>query len=176
MVNAYRSRAVVQAIAVALCLSVAGALAIPAVGATPAPPRCLTSQLRLTFVDAQAGLGHRYEDYALKSVAPTPCRLFGYPGVILLDAHGHALTSSHATVTRWTVSPRRTVVLTPGQRAFFTFTWVAGAFCPGHAFRFNQLRVYPPGATTALQHSVGSTSACDNTAMVSAVRPKLNSL
>jgi hypothetical protein len=176
MICGVRSRVLLSALALGGALVAGGGTPIAALGAGSARPRCLTSQLRLSFVDAQAGLGHRYADYALKNLATTPCRLYGYPGVILLDAHGRALTSSHATVTRWTVSPRRTVVISPGQRAFFTFTWLDGGFCPGHSFSYSGMRVYPPGATRAIQRSESATAACDGSAMVSAVRPKLYSL
>jgi Domain of unknown function (DUF4232) len=151
---------------------VAGALALPALGAAGASSSCATAQLSLKFLGQQAATGHRFNDYAFKNGAAASCSLRGYPSAVLLDKRGHVIRTTGARVGHFTISRVRTVVVGPGKRAFFTFTWAAGAFCPGHAFTFYKLRVSPPGNARGFVWNLGRTSACSNSARVSAVRSK----
>jgi hypothetical protein len=139
----------------------------------PATARCSGARLRLKFIDMQAATGHRYIDYALKNVGARDCSLRGYLGAVLLTKSGGLLRGSRARVTRDPVSPLRTVVIEPGKRAFFTFTWVDGGFCPGNAFTFYAVRVLPPQDVRGFVGRLGRTPACGRSARVSAVRPKL---
>ena len=116
--------------------------------------------------------GHRYIDYAFKNAGATNCSLRGYPTVVLLDKQGHVIHSAHAKVVHSPVSPIRTVVIGSGKRAFFTFMWGDGAFCPGRAFTFYSLRVSPPNNAIGFRPVLGKTPACDAFTTVSAVRPK----
>ena len=172
MQSALRSRIVHVGTTAAVVLA-AGALAVPALGAGGAIPRCSTGQLHLKFVQEQGATGHRFIDYAYKNVGPAACSVRGYSSAALLDKHGHVIQSGHAKVSHWTISRVRTVVIGPGKRAFFTFTWVDGGFCPGHSFTFYRLRVSPPNSTAGFQRHLGKTATCDSSAKVSAVRPRL---
>lgn len=139
-----------------------------------AASRCTRAQLHLKFVDMQGATGHRYIDYAFKNVGTGDCTLRGYADATLLNSSGHALHGAGEQVGQWTISPVRTVVLLPGKRAFFTFTWTAGGFCPGHNFAFDGVRMLPPNDPVGFARRLGFTGACGNSAMVSAVRHKLS--
>jgi hypothetical protein len=128
--------------------------------------------MRLKFVDTQAAAGRRYIDYAFKNGGARKCSLRGYPTVVLLDKQGHVIHSAQAKVDHFPVSPIRTVVIGSGKRAFFTFVWGDGAFCPGRAFTFYGLRVSPPNDAIGFRSVLGKTPACDAFSGVSAVRPK----
>jgi hypothetical protein len=149
-----------------------GLLAASSPVATASVRNCSAAQLRLKFVDAQGATGRNYIDYAFEDVGVAKCSLRGYPSAVLLNKHGHMLPTPHAMVGQWPLSMVRTVVLGSGQPAFFTFTWVAAAFCPS-TFTFYGLRVTPPPDATAFPWQLGRTSACANSAWVTAVRPKL---
>ena len=141
-------------------------------GSSSAVPRCSTAQLRLRFVDMQAAAGRQYIDYAFKNAGARKCSLRGYPTGVLLDKGGHVINSPHAKVGHFSASPVGTVVIGSGKRAFFTFVWGDGAFCPGRAFTFYGLRVSPPNNAVGFRRHLGKTSACDPFTTVSAVRPK----
>ena len=149
-----------------------GLLAASALGATTSVRNCSTAQLRLKLVDLQGASGRDYIDYAFTNVGATKCSLRGYPAAVLLNKHGQTVTSPLAAVGQWPLSMVRTVELGTGQPAFFTFTWLAGVFCPC-AFTFYGLRVTPPPDATGFQRQFGSASACASSAWVSPVRPKL---
>ena len=168
---ASRSRVLLAATIAALVLA-AWFLPRPAAGSSSAVPRCLTAQLRLKFVDMQAATGHRFIDYAFKNVGARKCSLRGYPTVVLLDKRGHVIHSAHAKVAHFPISPIRTVVIGSRKSAFFSFTWADGAFCPGRAFTFYDLRVSPPNNAVGFRPHLGKTPACDASARRSAVRPK----
>lgn len=171
MKRANRNGKLVAAIATVLVLAT-GWLAASALAARTTVSNCSTAQLRLTFVDMQAAAGHRYIDYAFSNVGAATCSLRGYPTAWVLNKHRQTLASPQAKVGQWPLSMVRTVVLGTGQRAFFTFTWVAGSLCP-HAFTFYGLRVTPPPDAAGFQRQLGNRSACASSAWVSAVRPKL---
>ena len=174
MKAASQSRAHRFGTAAALVLA-AGLLAMPALGAGAATSRCSTSQLRLRFVQTQAATGHRFIDYAFKNAGPAACSLRGYSSAVLLDKHGHVIQSADAKVGHWTISKVRTVVISSGKRAFFTFTWLDGGFCP-KSFTFYSLRVSPPKNAKGFRQHLGKTPTCNSSAMVSAIRPKLSKL
>ena len=155
-----------------LLILAGGPLATSALATSRTVRNCPASQLRLQSVDMQSANGHSYIDYAFSTIGTTRCSLRGYPGAVLLNKHGQMIPSPHATVGQWPLSMLRTVVVSKGQPAFFTFTWVAGSFCPG-AFTFYGLRVTPPPDATSFRWQLGNTSACVSSAWVSPVRPKL---
>ena len=169
-------RRVVRFGTAAAAVLAAGALAMPALGAGAATSRCSTSQLRLRFVQSQAATGHRFIDYAFKNAGAAACSLRGYSSAVLLDKHGHVIQSADAKVGHWTISKVRTVVISSGKRAFFTFTWLDGGFCPGKSFTFYRLRVSPPKNAKGFQRHLGKTPTCNGSAKVSAIRPKLSKL
>jgi hypothetical protein len=157
----------------AVAVAAACALAASALGATPAVLQCSPAKLRLKFVALQLAAGRGYIDYAWSNAGTVTCSLRGYPPGVLLDRHGHAIPAAPATVALWPLSQVRTVLVGPGQRAFFTFTWGAGNFCPGRTFTFFGLRVAPRQDATSFTSHIGMVGACDNSVWVTAVRPEL---
>lgn len=141
-------------------------------GSTGGRSTCATAKLRLTFVDTQAAAGQRYVDYALTNAGARTCSLRGYATAVLLNRQGQVIHSAHAKVGHSPASPVRTVTIGPRKRAFFSFIWGDGGFCPGNAFTFYGLRVSPPNNATGFRPHLGKTTACDASARVSAVRPK----
>lgn len=136
---------------------------------------CSRGHLQLKRVDTQGATGHRYVDYAVKNIGASSCSLRGYPDLTLLNNSDRAMHGTRTTVRHDPVSPVRTVVIKPGKRAFFTFGWVDGGFCPGNSFSFYSLRVFAPKDAMGFARQYGRTSACGGSPMVTRVRPKLYS-
>ena len=110
-------------------LAVAGGTALVAAGvaragaphaAAATTHRCLRRQLSLAPPSSNGALGSVGLRFTFTNRSATACRLFGFPGMRLLD-HGRALPT---TVIRGTSNvvpsePERTVTLAPGGRASF---------------------------------------------------------
>lgn len=144
--------------------------------APPGTPRCLRAQLRMKFVDMQGATGHRFIDYKLTNVGASSCSLRGYPGAVLLKKNGAVKHAPAAKVGQDPVSPVKTIVVDPGKHAFFTFTWVAGGFCPGDNFAFYAVRLFPPNDVNGFKRHFGWTPACASSVQVFAVRRTLKGL
>lgn len=160
------------AAASALVLTV-GALAGSASGAGSASPRCATSNLRLDFVPpVEAATGHRLWNLTLRNVGPTTCHLKGFPGIGLLDSHARPINN---TVIRVTGFAQHTVVLHPWQRAWFSFLYGVGAFCPGHSLSPYGIAVIPPNNSSGLRYYSGRVDLCSHPS-VYPVRPSKSPL
>jgi len=57
-------------------------------------PRCGASQIQVTATGTGAGLGHIGVLFTLRNASSMNCRLYGYPGLLLLDARGQALPTT----------------------------------------------------------------------------------
>jgi ABC-type oligopeptide transport system substrate-binding subunit len=137
------SRILAAILAGAFVILSAAVLAGPALTAA-ATKHCLTAQLRLKVVSVQGATEHRYVDYAFKNAGTSSCILRGYPAAVLRDKHSKAMVSSAAKVRQWSLSKIRTVTLSPGKRAFFSFEWTDADFCSG-SFVVYSVRISPPG-------------------------------
>jgi uncharacterized protein DUF4232 len=146
----------------------------PRATSASATPQCMRAQLRLNFVRRLGATSHRFIDYAFMNAGTSNCSLRGYPHVVLVNKSGVGMHRRRAMVGDDPVSPVRTVVIKPGKRAFFTFTWAVAGACPGHTFTFYAVRVTPPGDHKNFERHLSKTSACDRSARVTAVRPKLS--
>lgn len=131
---------------------VPGVVPSPA-GGSPAPtPRCHTADLRATLRPLNSAAGQRYAALSLANQSGHPCLVYGYVGMLLLDARSTPLQTN---VVR-NANPGPVVVsLAPGQSAFTVLHWtvVAGpgesqtAQCePQPAY----LEITPPDETTQL--------------------------
>lgn len=68
---------------------------LPAAPAASASwPRCGTSQVAATATGTGAGLGHVGVLFTLRNTSSAACRLYGYPGLLLLGSHGQALPTT----------------------------------------------------------------------------------
>jgi hypothetical protein len=103
---------------------------------------CRSAQLTVLAGASQGAAGHQGRVYQLQDSSSTPCTLFGYPGLGLLDSSGKALPT---TVIRQGGFAEPTVTLLPGGSAYFTASWpdatgYSGASCPTSA----SLEITPP--------------------------------
>ncbi len=111
----------------------------------PAAPACSGAQVQLKFLSEQGALGHRGWEFAYKNTGST-CTLHGYVRIWFFGQRGHQILSHVSHASGFTP---KTVIVAHGKRAFFTFFYGDGDFCPGagksfHAYRF---RLFAPGAT-----------------------------
>ena len=108
------------------CVAVSAAgLAMGAFSVRAAPHRCASSQLSVEFRGLSAASGRAYQDFAFINHGPL-CSLRGWPTLSFLDASGAALSVRAPSRTS---EPLRTVILTEGGRAYFTFRYVNEGFC-----------------------------------------------
>jgi hypothetical protein len=83
---------------------------------TPAGPgRCTAAVLRGEVHQLDSAAGNRYADLVVTNTGATPCTLYGYGGLQLLDAAGHALPTTALrdeppTPTLVTLAPNGTAV------------------------------------------------------------------
>ena len=108
---------------------------------------CSTSGLTLTAGPTSHAAGSSYTPFHLTNTTDRTCTLQGYPGVSLLDTHGH-LVGRPATRT----GPPGPVIRIPaGHDATFTVdansATQTGCPVPHPAAR---IRVYPPNQSTAI--------------------------
>ena len=158
-----------------LAMLVAG-LAAPSSSLSASTPRCSTSNLRLDFVNEEAATSHRFWNLALRNVGPTTCHLKGYPGVGLLDVNAKAINDP---VVRQTGFKQRNVVLTPWQRAYFSFSYAVSGPCIPNFFYAYGIEVFPPNGTQRLVYYRGRFDVCGRSLSqprVYPVRPKLKQL
>lgn len=135
------------------------ASAAASVNQSPSEPRCTASQLRATYLHPPvAAAGQFVAAIRLDNAGPA-CRLFGYPGVSLLDGAGHQLGRP---ATRQVVAPAamRPVSVGPGASAFIELRTerpdVATACTPPAA----AIRLYPPDDPMSLEVRAAGLQAC----------------
>jgi hypothetical protein len=115
------------------------------------PPTCQPFQLGLVYDPAHSGGGAAGSfglTYRFTNLASISCTMIGYPGLQMLDVHGHALPT-HVTHSTTLGSPT-TVTIPPGGQAWFaiqfpTRTGFGTISCPTSS----ALAVVPPNTTTA---------------------------
>jgi Protein of unknown function (DUF4232) len=105
-----------------------------------ATPRCLHRNLRLAAPQANGAAGTIRLRFIFRNVGGATCSFFGYPGMQLLNKHGHKLPT---TVIRAPATPH-TVLVAPGRRASFYAKYsdvpTSGETCPLAA----SAQVWPP--------------------------------
>lgn len=91
------------------------------------PTRCETSQLSVRRVSEDAGVGNVALTYAFSNNASSPCNLYGYPGLALLDEKGQPLEGVKVIRSQDTYfsskQPRQQVTLAPGTQASFQIAY-----------------------------------------------------
>lgn len=150
--------------AVITAASVAGLIAVTAVLAGGSPgtvlaadtasapaapvPACTAADLGVWFAVTQGNgaAGSIYYPLEFTNLTRHACVMRGFPGVSVLDRHGHQLGSP----ARWDPGVRaRTVLLAAGATAHTILRWsdATVSTAPGchPTFAASQLRIYPPG-------------------------------
>jgi hypothetical protein len=110
------------------------------------PPRCHTSNLKITLPGGSAGAGQRYADIYFKNISPKTCRTVGWPGLGLATVH--KALSTHTV----RIGTAHWVTLKPGQRAYSALRWTViptgNENSKGCGPTPTILRVIPPNETT----------------------------
>ncbi|MEU9834100.1 DUF4232 domain-containing protein [Streptosporangium sp. NPDC048047] len=122
----------------------AAAAALPG---TAAPGRCRTGALSARVGRVDAGAGQRYAPLVLTNRFSGTCRVYGFPGLVMIDRGGDALRTRPR---RENVRPQG-VTLRPGASAHFRMHWTEvpsgrETTCPAAA----RLMVIPPDETAYL--------------------------
>jgi hypothetical protein len=112
---------------------------------------CVTARLRLSLASAGGAAGTAYTYYDLTNTGPTACSMTGYPGVAVLDAHGH-IVQHPAKRGAMQPAPVTRITLRPGERARFLLNSTDVIPSPGcpKTYSGTTLQVYPPNQRTAI--------------------------
>jgi hypothetical protein len=137
----------------------------PAGGAaTPTPtalPRCHTSDLALSVGQRQGAMGTVYVTFVLEDDSGHACEMYGFPGMLLLDAAGKPLpTTVHWQDGRLAQPGPSLVVLQPGQTAHFDVAFSNVPRGSETCEETGAVLVTPPDETTQLRVA-GAFRACD---------------
>lgn len=124
---------------------------VAAAGATSTPGRCTTANLSVRLGAAGGAAGSTYEPLLFTNKGSATCTLTGYPGVAFVAPS----TGKHvgAAATRNPQHAATTITLAPGKTASATLQIANEGNYPASTCKptaVSGLRVYPPGATTAL--------------------------
>jgi hypothetical protein len=117
------------------------------------PANCQTGQLQASRLATAAAAGNIVVTYGLHNVSDRACTLFGYPGLQMTDASGHALPTqvSHGgSYTFGAETPAPVLLSTQAEASFYLgYSDVAsgsGMSCPQSA----RLEITPPNETGAI--------------------------
>lgn len=149
------------------------------VAASPAAAvtRCQNVQLAIQPGQSNAGVGHVGIQYRVINTSQRTCQLYGYPGVVLLDANFSTLpTHLRRSGGYLGGSPQpRLVVLAPGKAGYFFLEWVhipaTGQTCPQARY----LMIIPPNdflPDVTWAANGGSITPCGGNVVVSPLEPK----
>jgi Domain of unknown function (DUF4232) len=147
--------------------------ASPSTGATPSPSgsasapsglhRCHTADLTGHVEGHGAGSGQRYAALGLTNRTGTPCTVYGYPGLQLVDGTGAVKPT---TVDRDRATGPTTLLVAPGQTVWAVLHWTvipaddeAADHCAPDP---KQLRVIPPDETTQLSMPFDYDAICQH--------------
>lgn len=148
----------------------------PPPGPTRADAACSGAMLRLTSDQADALDAKRVAGFTLRNLGPRPCRLEGYPAIVLRDRAGGAVSgvrleaSEGGYFTR--PGPPAAVALAPGGRAVFEVAWNVGpptATSPA-CVSADAMSVTAPGDATPLALAL-PIAPCGGRLRVTPVRP-----
>jgi hypothetical protein len=141
----------------------------PATPATsPAPPvgpsACPAMALTVSLGPGNGAAGSTYYPIEFTNSSGTTCSLYGYPGVSFVTASG---TQVGAAAAEDPTYPRMMVTLTPGGTVHAEIRITDAQNYPPSTcdpVAANQLRIFPPGQTSALY--LGMTAmGCSNTSV-----------
>jgi hypothetical protein len=143
-----------------------------ATSTTAGSSRCATTALSGSVVGSSGAAGTVETTVALKSTAPTPCVLDGYPGMQLLSSSGASLPTNvvrKGSYSFTAMSPT-TVILAPGQSAYFNIGYSdvpvgSETTCPTSA----SVQVTPPNAYDQLVVTAAMSPCGGGTMVVSPV-------
>lgn len=149
--------ATARSTATATATAIATATHMPTATATAiasAPP-CTAAQLTAAIARSGVAAGNVGTWVSLENSSRQACSLDGYPGLLLLDAGGHALPTHVTDATSafvFTNLEPSMIVVAPGARAYFVLSWTYNpcANPPTSA----ALQITPPGAAGTVTATV----------------------
>ncbi|MEH2367795.1 MAG: DUF4232 domain-containing protein [Nostoc sp.] len=114
------------------------------------PTRCETSQLSVRRVSEDAGVGNVALTYAFTNNGSSPCTLYGYPGLALLDAKDRPLQGIKVIRSKDTYfsskQPRQQVTLAPGKQASFQIAYNHISSPDQNCPMSSKIQITPPNA------------------------------
>ena len=138
--------------------------------------RCQASQLSVSRVSDDAGVGNRAVNFAFTNNSPTPCTLNGYPRFAPLDRRGRPLRGVRVVRSEETYfqppQPPQEVTLEPGKTAWFQIAYSAVQNSPRKCPASARVKIIAPGTTRVfmLREEI---SPCQHTVSVTPVRSGL---
>lgn len=143
-----------------------------AAAASSSPPPCRASDLALSFLGQQGGMGEGEIGFVLRNVSGSSCRTYGYPGVLFLDRGGGALptTPTHTTRDFFGTSPELPLVVRAGGSASFRLVVTHGVASSAGCTTAYGLQVIPPNDTATLRTTIPEGAYECQTAQVSPLR------
>jgi hypothetical protein len=137
-----------------------------------ATPPCTASDLALSFVGQQGGMGHGEIGFALRNTGSTGCRTYGWPGILFLDQQGRPLPTipHHTTRDFFGSGPAVPLVIAPNQSASFRLDVGHGVATSNGCATADGLQVIPPNDTATLRTTIPNGSYECRDANVSPLR------
>src|SRR4051812_25697662 len=139
---------------------------VAAAGSTSTPGQCTTGNLAVHLGPAGGAAGSTYEPLVFTNKGSATCTLNGYPGVSFVAPSSGKQVGAPAS--RNPQHPAALVTLAPGATASALLQIANEANYPATTCKpttVSGLRVYPPGATTALYVAFKAPQqACSSTA------------
>jgi hypothetical protein len=133
----------------------------------------VASDLALSFLGQQGGMGQGVLGFALRNTSAAGCRTGAYPGVEFLGPAGQPLPTSASRSTQdfLGATPVVPIVLGPGQSASFRLVVSHGGASTAGCTTADGLQVIPPNDTATLHATIpGGAYECGSAA-VSPLRP-----
>jgi hypothetical protein len=124
----------------------------PTTTTTAAKTTCQTTQLHIVAAGRSGAAGTQEVTFSLTNTSSTLCTMYGYPGMLLLNAAGEALPT---TVDRggglaFENVPAAQVSLAPGQVAYFNLGYSDVTNINPACSTATQVEITPPTDTTYL--------------------------
>jgi hypothetical protein len=153
----------------------AGRVSSTSISAAAEP--CHTSNLQIAGVNGNGAMGHAIAVFELANVAGSSCRLFGSPGVEVLDSQGRSLAQGlDQEGFIFSNEPPVPVALRPGEGAYFGVESTTN--CPGDdpPRMSESIIVTPPQEASSLTVAARMTVCTPPHIVVSPIRPNQDQL
>jgi hypothetical protein len=133
---------------------------------------CRAGQLGVAAGQGGVGAGNATTPFGISNRSGRPCRLRGFPRVVLLDGNGHAMspTAKPRSADYFGNVPVRTVTVPANGKASFRLAYQT-ATGTGKCVSPQSLRVSWPGSSGALRSVVANQHVCANGISVSPFAP-----
>jgi hypothetical protein len=93
--------------------------------AAPSPTRCHTAGLQVAFTGSEGAAGTIVDSFRLRNIGTSPCTIYGFVGMQMLDASGRAVATRvvrNGGLFSTQAGPAR-FLLQPGTAASFQVAW-----------------------------------------------------